>query len=553
LAISVNFTKIHSDHMPEYGKKFNPFAALEKFPKMEDPSLAEEMDDQEKIFQGEVISFNPELELAKIKKEISGKDLPEKREKIAEFKKKLIEQKKCIAEIQGKLEDIIRDDPDESESFYWRRIADLAAEHRLSLGQKIDFREAIVRYVEKHRNIGKYLKKYQELYPPEQPTAEGASETAGPRWQREFFKSLFGKYPQGRMELEVGPMTLLWKCYNLDDYTLFFGGDKEQAKNSAGVKKNSSVLKGLEGAINAENLSSGHSRQFSEESKKHEEMHSIEELLPKDSLRKLDLALGTESGFAEIAASAARWARYGIKQFEAPAKGEILAYLKEGNASLEYIGNCLLKPAGEGGSYDYLHVKNKDGRDWQYLIKDEFKKLIGRKCGKERAENLKNKIGALMEELLEKEYRHYHEAISRALAAVRDLSDFYPGQNLRKELIALLSQEPLGKWPRLADRLWENHLEKLDFGQALDLAAKVERMERADNLKRIEKFLLRKRKETGGQYAPGGEEAEGKIREVIARLEELEKGKKAQKKEIDKVMKAMREEVAENEEEKAEK
>lgn len=380
------------------------------------------------IIKGEYEEFDPFLELKKIRR-----GAPEERKKrLAEYKEQLVKQKKGIAELQIDLEEQIRENPDLHPADLMKSVYQKASEYKLSARQLSVFNNILNKYHEQHQAVESNRSFYKD--------------------DKELFNACFGHYPQGKIEIIKGPITLYFRCHNIKDYAIirskkFKPADKLArrdiviAKKSGGTTVINARIPELNGCITAENAEGRSFDEWSEKIIKHEEQHAIKRLFKEEKFRENRHDLFIEDlSKKENQKTLEDYFRFRKKQFEEKAKDEILAYLKEGVRDTNAILNTLFRLEEHEGLYDYY-------RKWHEKGGKEEKNKILTKLTKKRAIIDKIIINKTMNKILVQEYR---KDLSRAMIAVRKLQD--RGFSNEK-IVKLLITEPLGNWPKLARRL----------------------------------------------------------------------------------------------------
>lgn len=289
--------------------------------------------------------FDPQEELAKIKK-LPGE---EKREALAEYKKKLAQQKEGIAGLQDRLISVIRKNPNiplqELEDILEKESKKL----KLTDEQEYIAWEILDKYQEKHEEV----REIRGDYPND----------------IELFKKLFDKEPKGKIKVVEGPMTLYFRCYNLEDYALIHSEafmdnrplnekDLEAANLTSGVNIPTALVHGLEGVIIAENVQKV-APESREQTLIHEEQHAIKSLFRDVAMRaNIKLGLYKFETEEEVKLFGERLFRYWRKNAENRAKDELLAYIKSGE-SFDFTFRALTKTKEEGGIYDNLYKRRR--------------------------------------------------------------------------------------------------------------------------------------------------------------------------------------------------
>jgi len=390
--------------------------------------------DGEALIRPEI--FNPILELQNIKK--LPKD--EQIEAFQEYKEKLIEQKENLAKIQEALVALIRFNPD--------RPLDELIEKAQQLGDKFGFSEeqmeTIKSNLRQYSKIHNLVKELRQRFPKD----------------NELFETLFGREPKGRIEIIAGPITLYFRCHNINDYAYLYNHsflEKEEpsdkqidlAQKTGGAKLTFNIETKIEDQASAspdlviiENASEGH--EFTEEKQKtllHEEQHAINSLLfpleHNTHYAYLDLIEAKTKTEKEMALK--RYFRFLREGYDIKVKNEIIAYFKV-QRKTENILKYLTCASEEDGLYDYF-PKDKQ----KELTEQIFKGSI------EQTPELKQMINDMVQEIF---VREYHQTIKSGLNAFVSLRDM--GYSL-EQVIALFQQEPLTKWPKLAKRFMDQY------------------------------------------------------------------------------------------------
>jgi hypothetical protein len=379
------------------------------------------MDNPRKIFQGLITAFQPEQELEQIKMDVKWapryKQSRFRRALMKGFKEKLLTQKVGIAKIQVELESFIRQNQEATPGELFEVVAKKTPEYKLNGMQLDEFRKAIVKYVENHRTIQKYLEDYKKRFPED--------------WQREFFKDLFGRYPQARIELVIKPMALFWRCWDVEDFVLGVKDreKREKAKEWLGYNIPEKTLPGLEKLVSMQNAFKKPKVVEAAKDVAHEEWHSEEKIIPVlASERKISKArlkdLSPESPIEKVQETVSNELTIWLAFFKKRAQNEILARLRE-REKVEDIKNSLV------GGYDFFE---------DYEVEKKLKEGLVNQCG----HAYENMVGAVVKSC----QRIYKGSLPGIFVTLAKLAEFFSGR--RDELIALLALEPLDKWPRLA-------------------------------------------------------------------------------------------------------
>lgn len=381
-------------------------------------------------------SFDPQLEIRKIM-HFSADEMkiltPEKRlyikkERLINYKKNLLEQKNKIADIQESIEKSIRFNPDIDATELMDRVYLKASGAKMTEYQIEAFRNGIGEYIKKHQAVESNRKKYPE--------------------DSLLFAACFGRNPKGDVEIIKGPMTLYFRCHDLEDYTLIHEHkfdqsdkitdiDKNRANLSAGVSIVNCNVDNLRNCIIAEN-SLG--RPFQKDVHIHEEQHGIKKLFEDKIMRQNLMNAMEKSPIDEKTKILDDYLRARRENFENRAKDEILAYFKDGT-DLGELKKIMLKTKEQGGLYDYYgEWYNKEGvNERAILIKEGTNDSF---------------INSQFLKVFRDEYSR--EIINPAIESVRYLKNH--GWKTEK-ILNLMINEPLAKWPKLVKRIEENNIE----------------------------------------------------------------------------------------------
>ncbi len=412
----------------------------------------------EKIEEKEDLAFfDPKYELAKILKAPTA----ERPQLLAAYKDKLMWQKKGLAGVQAAMEEDIRTNPDMSQEEFVKLYMERAAEFAATKSQKEIAERVFARYAAKHEAVHRTREEYPD--------------------NKALFAALFGVEPKGEIEVIEGPMILYLRLHDLEDYALARSSESlkntphvtpemiEEASHSAGCMLPNVILPGLNGCVTLENAQGKPFDEYSKEAYLHEEQHAINQLSDWKKQRNLDTPLyslesarnainAVEKGMAEGDAASLSLKKIEKQKAEEKlenaltqyfrvyrehnaegqykAKDEILAYAKYGR-SFEEVFAMLTSTKVENGLYDYLADKKCDSKD------------ILRSAGfdEETANSFVQKADEIKARVFGPEY---HALLREGLDAYEDLRK----EGYKEEVIrAILLEEPLGKWKKIADRL----------------------------------------------------------------------------------------------------
>jgi len=380
--------------------------------------IAPEKESEPVITPGEI--FDPEAALKRVRK------FPKKEQsqELKEFKEKLAYQKEGLARIQEQLIIAIRKNPDASTGQLYEIVRDFGPRYGLTEAQKETAKSMLQTYVEKHKRV----REIRGQCPDDD----------------DLWFALFGNIPRGRIEVIEGPMTLYFRCHDIVDYGLIYSQsflqnrqitqeDERVANMSGGVSVGTSLAKGLDGTIIAENAEGRPFEGYAKGTFLHEEQHAMkklfrEELTKNNALQELKASKTDEEREAAMR-HYFQWLRHNE---EGRAKDEIFAFLKDGFHSPQDTLKYLTESKEEGGLYDYF--ANEEEGLIQFLVP---------KLG----EKHKPLIQKTVQQVFVTEYRKFLEDGIGAFTALRE-----EGYS-QEQTIALLIKEPLTKWEKVVRRL----------------------------------------------------------------------------------------------------
>jgi hypothetical protein len=418
--ISINLSKVKdsvSDAISSFNKLFPSKQKIEP----------------EKIFSGEFLA-KEELE------KITSEPRTSKLLLLKEFKQKLATQQRGLASAQVELITEIKKSPDLPISELYNKFIKATSKFGLNHEQKEIAMDILNAYSSKREKIKMLREKYPEV--------------------NDLFEFLFKHKPVGQIELIEGPISLYFKCSNLDDYLRIYYSQSpknlEKLDNPGDINKllitnNTTTLgvnishmdsfPGLEGVIMAENSSRKESSKMSQEIFNHEEQHSINAFF-KEKFREREVILRLETAESE---EEKRLALINLLDYrrefiaDEAGKNELLAFLKAGSKNLRDMKNILL-----GTNYDFIKGGTTIYPDSSVNKEND---VIMRKA----LSILDNKFSELQPEFRKKYYDDkYKNNIINGIKSIRKLQSI--GYN-NDEIIALLSHEPLQKWIRVVNRI----------------------------------------------------------------------------------------------------
>lgn len=371
-------------------------------------------------------SFDPIFELEKLKQ------LPreERRRAIDIYKEKLMSQKEELAEVEGLLLREFRENPDKSKERFFNLIDKHVSSHSFSEAQRALIFDTAGEMIERR----KFIKDFRESFPN----------------NRSIFKELFGFMPSGSVRIEVSPLSLTVKMYNLSDFSRVSEGgflehrkatqeEREEDLFTGGRTLTSCFVEGLDHSVVIMNLSAETKEALGDagiewsyrNALAHEEQHVFNWFLTERKISKYldDNSLSLET--AEERSDTVENLLYFMRKYEAEwdFKNEVLAFLR-GGATLDQVEEMLSDQQGAYSSRHYLSIAKK-----------ALKKSLGPEFEKQRSE-----IDLLIKKVLSTELLQIQK---RALDALRGLSE---NGVLPQRMILLLQGEPLTSWPNFARR-----------------------------------------------------------------------------------------------------
>lgn len=396
--------------------------------------------DKSELFQGE---FLAEEEIKKIKK--APKD--ERAKLIADVKEKLAAQQEGLAKIQTNLIAEIKKSPDTPISELYDKFVKEASPFGINYNQKDLALRGLRAYSEKRQRIKELKDKYQNV--------------------DSLFEGLFGTKPVGKIELKEGPINLYFKCYNFEDYCqVYYCQDqkilaelsninsgafyKEQANLSGGVnisKPGPVSDPELKGVIIAENSHYENTEKRSQDIFDHEEQHSINKLFEEkfqernviDRLREAKSDRDLKLALINLIAYRREYVA------DRMGKDELLAYSKAGAKNTRRIKK-ILTDRSVYALYDYqaplvslFPVKTDDENSGKMIeavtmIDSEYSDLH---------------LGSLRQQYFVDKYENI---LRKGLESMKKMQKMGYSND---EAIALLTHEPLEKWPKVVGRLKE--------------------------------------------------------------------------------------------------
>lgn len=397
---------------------------------------------REHVDMPERVDLNPEEELAKIKKAVA--ESPEDAQSnqrtflMKSFKNRLKILRENMAKAQLELEHFIRENP----LAHKKELLQIAEEiaHRNNISAQAGYlQEAVLRYFKAHTDIIETVEIYKTRHP----------ET----WQTQLFEDLFAQPPRGPVEIEVMPMNIYIKIANIEDYVVANGGSENVARNSGGASLNREFpkVKTLSAKVLIENTNLNNPVYSKDVVKPHEEEHSIHKnIYPRSAFIKgeqdwlKDMGRNREIGlplFNTIIHQSITNILLGNWLWGA--KTEILAYMKN-DRNIDYIKRLLTDP---DGLYHFLDSYREYYQSWflGHLEKAGIKVL-----GPNNHHLTEEEIRIMYSNSLEEAWhKRYLPMLEKSFKAIKIMLKHY-GPDKYPEIMRLLAQEPINKWPRLA-------------------------------------------------------------------------------------------------------
>lgn len=397
---------------------------------------------REHIDMPERIDFSPDEELQQIKKAVA--ESPEEDQSnqrmllMASFRRRLKILRENMAQAQLELEIFIRENPETNIKELSQTVEEIAGQNNIS-AQKRYLLDAARSYLKAHTDIINTIQTYKGRYPDS--------------WQAELFRDLFKQPPRGQIEIEAMPMNIYIKIGNIEDYVIANGAPENIARSSGGAFLNGKFpkVKALSGKILIENVSLNNPKYSEKVIKPHEEEHSIHRnIYPRSAFIKgendwlRDLGYNREIElplFNAVLNKSITNIFLGYWLYEA--KTEILAYMKTG-INIDRIKQVLIDP---NGLYNYLDKGREHHQNW-FIGHLKASEITANGSDNHRLteEEIKAMYSSSLEDAWHKRYLPMLEETFQILEKILAHygSDKYP------EIIRLLSQEPINKWPRLA-------------------------------------------------------------------------------------------------------
>ncbi|PIT88301.1 MAG: hypothetical protein COU29_00720 [Candidatus Magasanikbacteria bacterium CG10_big_fil_rev_8_21_14_0_10_36_32] len=389
-------------------------------------STTEEKPEKEVVFDG---VFDPEAELVVIKK------LPhqERKQAVEIFKEKLAAQKEGLAKMQTQLIEYVRINPDASFEELVKKAEDLGSPYGMSESQLEITAEVLKAYMEKHKAVRKIRTEYSD--------------------DAEIYELLFGQKPKGKVQIVEGPLTLHLRLLDKDDYehTLRAATDlthgqqssdtyiQMMAEKTSGVTLNKVMIPELDGSVIAEKAES---EDFNDTAKKiydHEEQHAMKKFFEEQRNSSNALSEFRASQSDEERENALRhFCRHNRQQIEEKAKDEIMAYFKGSTHSAEQVVGTLTRTQEQGGTYDYFMINKMEEVLSKFLL----------------SKSIDEKYLPMIKKVIHDVFRNEYDNLIKN--GVKSFVDLQKSDYSTDKTIALLTHEPLRKWPLVVKRMLES-------------------------------------------------------------------------------------------------
>lgn len=401
------------------------------------------------ISVGEI--FDPEEELKKIR--LLPKE--EKPEALKLFKEKLNYQRKGLSSVQINIAEKIRENPDISRDELSKIVNSEAIKYGINKKQIKTTENILDEYFKRHQNIKELREEFSD--------------------DKDLFKELFGKEPEGEIQITNDPVNFYIRCASLNDYAFIYSkgflnqNEKISLKQKRWANKSggASIYESLtdkSGPFAIENskipkiflwLSSP---EFIKEAYKkvhdHEEQHIITELIREqnqkskdediigNAKKRLDKALYAKNLFGDgvknisLDLELKRFLRIIRSEIIEPcASNEIFSLLKSHTL---YEAKRILK---KNKLYDFFHTGMI-----AYYINGLKEKLLENSNSIEKI-----KTTNYLEKTINNVFIvEYYENIRKGINAIANLRDHGYSDD---KIIALLIHEPLNKWEKIVNRL----------------------------------------------------------------------------------------------------
>ncbi|MBI5765855.1 hypothetical protein HZA71_01355 [Candidatus Falkowbacteria bacterium] len=296
---------------------------LEKFSNSEqnplDKAQAEELEQQQPIFSGEIFDATQKL------KEI--KELPKEqwRDELEKYKEKLVYQQEGLAKMQVVLTEMAMANPDAPEDMLFKVVDDFRDCYGLTPEQIKKTHLILNAYKKQRETISNFRKEHPENV--------------------DLFKTVFGREPKGKLEIIEGPITLDFRCYDSRDYKLILSGKEENYQqkimnllpafvrdifiSERGRQKEDAPIPVLSNGLILE-YARGETEERVESTRRHEEQHAVNHFFKKKFEEEAFLdGLLKETDSGNQTGNIIGYYRENIEEY---LKDEIISFLKSGES-----------------------------------------------------------------------------------------------------------------------------------------------------------------------------------------------------------------------------
>ena len=362
--------------------------------------------------------FDPEADLRKIysftkEERMSFSQeayVEEKRRRIQEYKRRLVEQIRGVTRLHVELEDILLEPGvyDETRTDRLRGcVMKNAGRLRLCPIQMARYEDFFRRLLEWNKQID---------------TTQG--DLVPGRDDAKIYEALFGTHPMGTVKVVRGPICISVECYDPQDF-------RAACKDPVGIDGEIGGFAN-EFKVVLLNENGNESAYEIETTRIHEERHSLKKLLNgiRDGYVSYE-SLDEKTRYRLKHDNMLACIEHDVKRLKERVKEELFAYLKEGFFSdMDEIHDLILQKRSDGGTYDYF----EDERDF-YHEYDGFDNM----------DELDTNIN--------REKEQYRQTVHSVFDIVKKLSIL--GMSDR-QIIVYFEFEPLDMWGRVVVRLEED-------------------------------------------------------------------------------------------------
>lgn len=400
--------------------------------------------------------FNAKEEIATI-----ASESPHSRERLAEYKEKLVYQMRGLTKMEAKVVSKVEKNPRIDihvlQDYVNNRMDQLA----LTPEQRTHANDLLDKFMTRHQAL-------VEIYDTHRGNAAA------------IFEDVFSAKPAGKVEVVLGPSLLYFRCFDAKDYALIVSEkyrtgekvhreDMRQASMSGGQFLWDANDEKIAGGIAVENAAyKGWKPAHSIEIYEHEKRHMLNALFmkPNKIVFEAELIMNAETPEEK---------KYWLEQYmrnlrsgyEHRTANEILAFLKQGEGANRTV-YYLTQPGNKGGLYDYYAYWLKDIERGGKSLTAQMATFMG--------ENDRATIEPAIHKVFDVEY---HALIKRGVRAVERLTkNGYSAD----EAASILGRTELRQWPKISRRLtgeptpkpedqfplYDFHLYPRDFVVAVD-------------------------------------------------------------------------------------